>query len=131
MSKRIKKLVFEGVVGLCSLVTILAYAANAQPENTGEMTLSQPIATASFESTMTCSEFLELDYDLMPVTLGYLVAWNYKSNNEVQVFDITQLDAIEIDEIVDQCHKAPAARVHKVVAKQLADAKSEQIEKLL
>ena len=126
-----KKLIFEGVVGLLSLVTILAYAANSQPENTGEMTLSQPTATSNFESTMTCTEFLELDYDLMPVTVGYLVAWNHKSDKEVQVHDITQLDAIEIDEIIDQCHKAPAARVHKVVAKQLADAQSEHIEKLL
>lgn len=90
------------------------------------MTLSLATAAAilSFSSVakttdITCEDFLEVDYDVVPVVLGYVSAWNEKSQS-FETVEVDDLSAIPVDDIIGECKKSPKKKLSQVISDQKA-----------
>jgi hypothetical protein len=65
---------------------------------------------------MTCLQFLAVDYETIPVVVGYLYSYNEWSGN----MDAVAIDAIEdvdVDDVIDYCQKNPTAKVSSAAKK--------------
>lgn len=74
-----------------------------------------PVAQAkSTEGTkakdMTCEQFLTVDYETIPVVVGYLYNY-YESTGDIDVVEVDALDDVDVDEIIDFCQKNPKQKV--------------------
>ncbi|GEA51611.1 hypothetical protein VIN01S_24150 [Vibrio inusitatus NBRC 102082] len=69
---------------------------------------------------ITCGEFVELDDEVMPITVGYLYAVN-ADGTDVDVIEVQDLVNVEIASIVDECSVTPEAKVVDVIDTQVSE----------
>ncbi|WP_299494859.1 HdeA/HdeB family chaperone [uncultured Shewanella sp.] len=60
-----------------------------------------------------CEDFLQVDDDLVPVVVGYLVGVDDAGN--VDVVEVDELDNVQVDDVVDFCKNKPKAKVSDAV----------------
>ncbi|MCL1124543.1 HdeA/HdeB family chaperone [Shewanella surugensis] len=60
-----------------------------------------------------CQDFLQVDDDLVPVVVGYIVGVNDAGN--VNIVEVDELDNVEVDDVVDFCKQNPKAKVSDAV----------------
>ncbi|MGS0681436.1 HdeA/HdeB family chaperone [Shewanella sp. 125m-7] len=65
---------------------------------------------------MTCAQFLEVDYETIPVVVGYLYSYN-ESTGDFDMIEIDALDDVDVDDIIDFCQKNPTAKASAAVKK--------------
>ncbi|WP_237732577.1 HdeA/HdeB family chaperone [Shewanella schlegeliana] len=53
---------------------------------------------------MTCAQFLDVDFETIPVVVGYLYRYN-EWTGDIDVVQVDVLDDVDIDELIDYLQK--------------------------
>ncbi|GEM79798.1 HdeA/HdeB family chaperone [Vibrio superstes] len=69
---------------------------------------------------VTCEQFLELDEETMPLTVGYLYAVN-ADDSDADLIEIQDLVNVEVASIVQECTVIPAVKLVEVVNSHVAE----------
>lgn len=102
-------------LGLSAVVlSIMSASAFASTEAQGDVAIQQDV------DQITCGQFVELDEEVMPITVGYLYAVN-ADDTEVDVIEVQDLVDVEIASIVDECTLTPEVKAVEVIDSQVAE----------
>ncbi|MEL0607838.1 HdeA/HdeB family chaperone [Vibrio echinoideorum] len=113
-----------------SIVTLVTFSTFARAANDDILDTAPTTAEVQVESTITCADFLELDQEVIPVSVNYLMGWDSETQS-IDTHKVEDFDTIDITQIVEVCEQHPTALAVEVIEQQTAKANAKKIEKAL
>lgn len=113
-----------------SIVTLVIFSTFAQAANDDILDTASTTAEIQVESTITCADFLELDQEIIPISVNYLMGWDSETQS-IDTHKVEYFDTIDITQIVEVCEQEPTALAVEVIEQQTAKANAKKIEKAL